>query len=341
MAPSAEVRPHHVGPHRRRKQQPRRRPSDGGHREARQPTEEARRLKRSNADSVPHRYTVTRARYGAGRMYERKRTVNRRAYVPIWVQPVLDMSFRGRLLLFFVIIVVVPMIAVALVLFSITSDSENGKADAAIAQGLRSAGSVYESGRQSARPEVSAVAADPKLGAALRDRNAAAARTELAKLTAKRPDVEAIAVYGPSRSLLAQAGRADAIAFAAASPSTGTGRSLGLVLVSTTDADTYAQQLRGVTGFDVRLVQPDRVLASTVPGSAGTPSRTGGDVKLNGREYRARFQDMADAAGPRTSVGLLEDHSSISSSISSRRLLIGGVPGGLPPPPLSPPQPGG
>ena len=40
------------------------------------------------------------------------------------------MSFRGRLLLFFTIIVVVPMIAVALVLFSLTEDSEHGKVDA-------------------------------------------------------------------------------------------------------------------------------------------------------------------------------------------------------------------
>ena len=63
------------------------------------------------------------------------------------------MSFRRRLLLFFVIIVVVPMLAVALVLFNITADSENGKADSAIAQGLRSAGSIYESDRQSARGE--------------------------------------------------------------------------------------------------------------------------------------------------------------------------------------------
>jgi len=47
------------------------------------------------------------------------------------------MSFRTRLLLFFTIIVVVPMGAVALVLFSITSQSQLGKADARIAEGLR------------------------------------------------------------------------------------------------------------------------------------------------------------------------------------------------------------
>ena len=71
------------------------------------------------------------------------------------------MSFRRRLLLFFVIIVVIPMLAVALVLFSITADSENGKADAAIAQGLRSAASIYESDRLDARQALSRIAAGP------------------------------------------------------------------------------------------------------------------------------------------------------------------------------------
>ena len=61
------------------------------------------------------------------------------------------MSFRGRLLLFFMIIVIVPMVAVALVLFSITADSESGKTDAQIAQGLRAAFAVYDADRARAR----------------------------------------------------------------------------------------------------------------------------------------------------------------------------------------------
>ncbi|HKO28500.1 MAG TPA: hypothetical protein VJU80_13655, partial [Solirubrobacteraceae bacterium] len=61
------------------------------------------------------------------------------------------MSFRGRLLLFFTIIVVIPMIAVAVVLFHLTGDSETGKADAEIAQGMRSAFAVYDQDRAAAR----------------------------------------------------------------------------------------------------------------------------------------------------------------------------------------------
>src|SRR5436190_21588428 len=137
------------------------------------------------------------------------------------------MSFRGRLLLFFVIIVVVPMLAVALVLFSITADSENGEADAAIAQGLRSAGSIYESDRQSARHELATIAGDTGLAAAIRTGRAGAVRAELARLTAHRKGVRALAAYGRSGRPIATAGSTDAIAFAAAAPSTAGGRNVG------------------------------------------------------------------------------------------------------------------
>ncbi len=40
------------------------------------------------------------------------------------------MSFRLRLTLFFVIIVVLPMVALAVLVSQIASDSESGKADA-------------------------------------------------------------------------------------------------------------------------------------------------------------------------------------------------------------------
>ena len=64
------------------------------------------------------------------------------------------MSFRGRLLVFFTIIVVIPMIAVALVLFSLTADSEHGKVDAQLASGLRTTLGFYAEGRNDARPVV-------------------------------------------------------------------------------------------------------------------------------------------------------------------------------------------
>src|SRR3954469_24699109 len=86
------------------------------------------------------------------------------------------MSFRSRLLLFFMIIVIVPMIAVELVLFSITADSETGTADAALAQGQRAAFAVYDGDRAEAGDELEKVARDPQLAAALARHDAAALR---------------------------------------------------------------------------------------------------------------------------------------------------------------------
>src|SRR3954463_7971990 len=62
------------------------------------------------------------------------------------------------------IIVIVPMIAVALVLFSITADSETGKADAQIAQGLRAAFAIYDEDRGEARPQLPRLPREPRLG---------------------------------------------------------------------------------------------------------------------------------------------------------------------------------
>ena len=53
------------------------------------------------------------------------------------------MSFRNRLTLFFVLIVVVPMVAVAFVLFSLIATSESGKADARLAATNRAAINLY------------------------------------------------------------------------------------------------------------------------------------------------------------------------------------------------------
>src|SRR3954465_12446447 len=233
------------------------------------------------------------------------------------------MSFRRRPLLFFVIIVVVPMLAVALVLFSLTADSENGKADAAIAQGLRSAASIYETDRQDARRELSAVARDRRLAGALEAGSRPAVRARLARLLRSGADIRAIRAYSPDRKALAAAGSAKAIAFAAASPAR-RGRPLGLVLVSVTDPDDYAGQVRQLTGYDARLLAPNRVLASTIP-NAGGPSRAQGNLPIAGNDYRARFRDLADVAGPQLSVGLFEDRAALGSSIGERRLLIGAI----------------
>jgi diguanylate cyclase (GGDEF)-like protein len=234
------------------------------------------------------------------------------------------MSFRSRLLLFFMIIVIVPMIAVALVLFSITADSETGKADAAIAQGLRAAFAVYDGDRAQARDELEKVARDQRLADALARRDVAAARSRLAVLARTVPGTRSIAVYDNQRRLVAAVGATDAVALAVAAPSAGS-RRIGLVAVSVTTAAEYAREAKRMTGFEVRVVAAGRVLASTLPEEGPVRQPRSGDAKIAGREYRGRFGALSDVVGPRPEVGVFENRAALVGSISDRRLLIGAI----------------
>jgi diguanylate cyclase (GGDEF)-like protein len=235
------------------------------------------------------------------------------------------MSFRSRLLLFFMIIVIVPMIAVALVLFSITADSETGKADAAIAQGLRAAFAVYDGDRARARPALERIARDPTLAAAIARRNTAAATRRLAALQRAHPATRRIAAYDNARRQIAAVGAPDAVAPAVAAPSTGNKR-IGLIAVSTTTADQYARDVKRLTGLEARVTVGGRLLGSTLGETTGRAVVVkSGDVTIGGRQYRGRFAPLSDVVGPPASVGVLENRGALASSIDDRRLLIGAI----------------
>src|SRR6476661_5811668 len=195
------------------------------------------------------------------------------------------MSFRSRLLLFFMIIVIVPMIAVALVLFSITADSETGKADAAIAQGLRAAFAVYDGDRARARPALEKVARDPILAAALGRHDSAAARTRLLALAGGLPGVRGITAFDNARRQIAAVGAPDAVAPAVAAPSNGT-RRIGLIAVSVTTADQYAREVKLLTGLETRVVEAGRLLGSTLPEPKRPVTPQSGDARIAGHAYR-------------------------------------------------------
>src|SRR5918997_98095 len=105
------------------------------------------------------------------------------------------MSFRARLTLFFTIIVVIPMVAVALVLFSITADSETGKADARIAEGLQTALALYQDARDDARPALDRVTSDRRLEVALARGDQQRLRSRMARLIRRNRRIESIALY--------------------------------------------------------------------------------------------------------------------------------------------------
>src|SRR6478752_5266938 len=67
------------------------------------------------------------------------------------VMPLLQPSFRGRLRLFFAVIVIVPMIAVGVVLFQLLDLGGTYKLDSGLDQAQKTAKAIYEQDREDAR----------------------------------------------------------------------------------------------------------------------------------------------------------------------------------------------
>src|SRR3954454_6766327 len=82
-------------------------------------------------------------------------------------------SFRTRLRLFFLLIVLVPMIAVTLIVFRLIAESEHGQADARVAARQEAAISLYYDARNRANGIAERSGRDEQLAGALRGGDAA------------------------------------------------------------------------------------------------------------------------------------------------------------------------
>jgi diguanylate cyclase (GGDEF)-like protein len=237
------------------------------------------------------------------------------------------MSFRRRLLLFFTIIVVIPMIAVMLVLFSLTEDSETGKADARLAQGLSAAFYVYENARERARDLRRPIAADPALVDAIEDGDRRAVTRRLRQLRGRHDGVVAIVAYDRDRKPLGRAGSAGAVAYSVLTPESPSGETLGHVAVSVTEAPALVREIQQATELEqaprlqVRVIADGRLAASTLGERGGTPVDTR-ESTISGVEYRGRFGSFTENPAPREQVGVFIEEAEVRDEIGDQRLLI-------------------
>ena len=239
------------------------------------------------------------------------------------------MSFRGRLRLFFTIIVIVPMIAVALVLFALTAQSENGKADAGIATGLRVAFGLYRQGSDKAEPALRRVEEDVALRAALVDGRKGAVRRRMRELisSSSTPHIVSISLYGPSGQRIVTAGSPTGIAPKSARVAAGDGHSLGALAVTVTRADHFARAVAQLSSLEVSVFRGNRRLASTVRGASprpGAPNKAR-NLHFAGKDFRSRVARIPGQLRPPVEIAVYREASSVKNAIANSRLLIGGI----------------
>jgi diguanylate cyclase (GGDEF)-like protein len=237
------------------------------------------------------------------------------------------MSFRTWLRVFFFSIVIIPMVAVAFVLFELTADSETGRADAGIAAGLRNAFAVYSEDAHRATPALRAAARDQELRAALlaRDHRAASARMNV--LLRTDPTLASIVFYDPGGKRVAAAGSPDAVAPKSAALSRASGRKFGTLAVSVTYADAFVREVQRLSGREVSIFRRGRRLASTLKGARTSPELGAPDESrtfdIDGEEYRGRVDRVSEAVGPPVEIAVFRESHDVAQAISDSRLLIG------------------
>ncbi len=234
------------------------------------------------------------------------------------------MTFRGRLRIFFAIIVVVPLIAIGAVLFSLTSDSERGKVDAGLAQGLRVALVEYSDASRDARQEFNAVSADPGLNAALSRGDQRAAAVRLKALVAADRRIVGAALFADDGDLIARAGSPKAFAPEAKGLARANGERLATLAVSVTTAGQVVRSSARATGLDFIALRDGKALAASLPGVGEVPSGSA-FFRREGRDFRGRRETVGQLDGQTESIAVLDEATDLNSAISDRRLLISAI----------------
>lgn len=218
------------------------------------------------------------------------------------------MSFRTRLTSFFVLIVIVPMIAVGLLVFRLIDDSAQGKADAR-ANGLASAAvSLFESESSKGRLAAEVVARD--LAVSATPRLPASVASEIASGSL----VRLLVTEGPRT--IGDVGRATALA-----PGTATipgANGLVSVTASTVTAGQFARELAG-PGTAVVVRSGLRTLAATATAPRELPRQ--GSVTVGGVHYRVLTQTFPGFGHSAVSVTVLSNVAATSASVQTSRIL--------------------
>jgi diguanylate cyclase (GGDEF)-like protein len=236
------------------------------------------------------------------------------------------MSFRNRLRLFFLMIVVAPMLVVAVAFYVLVFSSESGKADAQANAERRVAMAMYDDAHARALVAGRAIARDVPFATAIRRNNAEALQTRAADLLRTRGVQRIVVVRGTNRALV-DVGKASAT-FPASIRLVDGRRQFGSLETSVITPAAYARSVKRTTGLDVLLMREGgEVLTSTLPGAekvAVPETPQGGHATVNGRKYRT-FAFVVDGfLGSRVKVDLFASQAALTTR-ARRGRLVGGL----------------
>lgn len=223
------------------------------------------------------------------------------------------MSFRTRLTTFFLLIVVVPMIAVGFLVLRLISDSEQGKADARANGVLSAAVGLYQTESDAASSDAQALArglSSRIVGGTLSPSGISA---RVATLASQAGLARVVVTSGPRT--LADFGNPTAIAPGSATIG---GRQI-TVTASELTASEYARELADRGVVVVVRAGPRELAVSGIGASASRALPASGSVSIRGTSYRAVSQTLLGFGGAPVAVTVLSSVSASAGSVTGSK----------------------
>ncbi len=236
------------------------------------------------------------------------------------------MSFRNRLRLFFLMIVLVPMLAVGVAFWVLIDGAESGKADAGAKARTDVAIGIYNEATRQAMRDARAIATDVPFATALRRNDIEALQTRVADLQERRGVQRVVIVRNGNRALV-DVGNASANLPASLALVAGKKR-FGELEVSDITPGEFAARVKRQTGLEV-LVMRERgdVLANTLAGAekANIPERRQSFATIGGKRYRTYAFARDGFLGEQVKIALLAPRATAASNIRRDRLIAGAL----------------
>jgi diguanylate cyclase (GGDEF)-like protein len=198
----------------------------------------------------------------------------------------LQPSFRGRLRLFFAVIVVIPMIAVGVALFFLLNAGDSSQFNSELSKAQTVAQNLFLDARADATSAAQTLQSDTDLATAIDAKDGAAVQRRVEMLAR---DVGAQRIVLDLNELgRVEVGSPSAIAASEAQLQNSRRERIGTITISVTSAQAFVDQSSQLTEVGTRADRGDQVLASSSPVAARVklPNGRGKDVTIAGRDFR-------------------------------------------------------
>ena len=232
------------------------------------------------------------------------------------------MSYRTRLALFFLLIVAIPIGAIAALVVGVAGSSAAGKADARISTGLETALAVHEEAVDDAARALDRIAEDPQVVSAIRAGRPAGV-LGAARQAARRLSLAYLSVTTPTGET-AVADEAEPVAMATLRT---TGPAGDYVFdASVLGADEYLAGVKRLTGLDAALADDTGAIAATngVEGPGLPAAGESGDAPA-GEDVRAAAAALPGSSGERVVLFAETDAGGFLESRPAIVIVVGAI----------------